>query len=408
MKPLIKWPGGKSGEIAQLIRFVPEYDRYVEPFVGGGALYFYLDPEKALINDNSEYLMEFYTLAKTQEPEFRKQLMMYERAFRGLIAACRENEDRLRAMFRLYQVAMSEKLDIAGTGIHEGLCLQIAQEGAREDAGTKKRKAGRAGKKIDVEAEGPDLLEGLVFDREAYLRAVCESVENKTRRTVLNHRRKPMSEEDIMENLITGFAGGFYLYFRDVFNRIAAGTLEATPAQRCANFFFVREYCYGSMFRYNAKGEFNIPYGGISYNKKDFSAKIARIFDPGTAALLSRTDLYCRDFEEMLEQADLTERDFIFLDPPYDTEFSDYEGKDFTRKDHERLAAYLMRTKAKFLLVIKNTEFIWSLYQGKFQTYTFENRYVYNVRSRNERKAEHLVITNTGIFADEPGQEGGA
>ena len=64
MKPLIKWPGGKSGEIAQLIRFVPEYDRYVEPFVGGGALYFYLDPEKALINDNSEYLMEFYTLAK--------------------------------------------------------------------------------------------------------------------------------------------------------------------------------------------------------------------------------------------------------------------------------------------------------------------------------------------------------
>ena len=34
-KPLIKWPGGKSGEIAQIRRFVPSFDRYVEPFVGG-------------------------------------------------------------------------------------------------------------------------------------------------------------------------------------------------------------------------------------------------------------------------------------------------------------------------------------------------------------------------------------
>ena len=96
----------------------------------------------------------------------------------------------------------------------------------------------------------------------------------------------------------------------------------------------------------------------------------------------------------MLEGADLTERDFLFLDPPYDTEFSEYEGKDFTKKDHERLAAFLGRTKAKFLLVIKNTAFIYALYEGKFPMYTFENRYIYNVRSRNDRSAEHLIITN--------------
>ena len=37
LKPLIKWPGGKSSEIGQLIGFIPSFERYVEPFVGGGA-----------------------------------------------------------------------------------------------------------------------------------------------------------------------------------------------------------------------------------------------------------------------------------------------------------------------------------------------------------------------------------
>ena len=42
MNPLIKWPGGKSSEIKQIKHLIPEFNRYVEPFFGGGALYFYL------------------------------------------------------------------------------------------------------------------------------------------------------------------------------------------------------------------------------------------------------------------------------------------------------------------------------------------------------------------------------
>ena len=203
-----------------------------------------------------------------------------------------------------------------------------------------------------------------------------------------------MSEKDLMANLVTGFTGGYYLYFRDVFNQLASGRMIGSKQYRAANFYFIREYCYGSMFRYNAAGEFNIPYGGISYNKKDFAGKVARIFDRDTAALLDRTQLFCEDFEEMLNGLDLTERDFLFLDPPYDTEFSDYEGRSFTREDQKRLASFLERTPARFLLVIKNTDFIYSLYEGKFRILAFENKYLYNVRSRNERKSEHLLVTN--------------
>lgn len=378
LKPLIKWPGGKSSEIGQLIGFIPSFERYVEPFVGGGALYFHLEPECALINDNSAYLMAFYDLAAKQDPAFKEMLEAYAAAFERVQAACEAGYDKIYAVFRLYQVAYGEKLDIAGAGIHEGMCLEILRE---------------AGPKETAQAETAHEA-GLFFDEERYRKIVCEAVGDKMRRTVMTDRKHPLTPEDLKANLITGFTGGFYLYFREVFNRIAAGTIPASDAQRAANFFFVREYCYGSMFRYNAKGEFNIPYGGISYNKKDFRGKIDRIFDARTAALLSRTRLFCMDFEEMLEGEDLTERDFLFLDPPYDTEFSEYEGKDFTKKDHERLAAFLGRTKAKFLLVIKNTAFIYALYEGKFPMYTFENRYIYNVRSRNDRSAEHLIITN--------------
>ena len=50
MKPIIKYRGGKSKEIPNFIQFIPQnYDRYVEPFLGGAALYFYLEPHTALI-----------------------------------------------------------------------------------------------------------------------------------------------------------------------------------------------------------------------------------------------------------------------------------------------------------------------------------------------------------------------
>lgn len=84
----------------------------------------------------------------------------------------------------------------------------------------------------------------------------------------------------------------------------------------------------------------------------------------------------------------------MFLDPPYGTDFSDYEGRTFTRLDQERLAHALKRTLAKFILVIKNTDFIHALYEKDFHICSFEKQYTYNVRSRNDKDTEHLIIAN--------------
>lgn len=61
MKPIIKYNGGKYKEIKLFLNYIPiKFDRYIEPFVGGGSVYFYINPKKAIINDVNERLINFY------------------------------------------------------------------------------------------------------------------------------------------------------------------------------------------------------------------------------------------------------------------------------------------------------------------------------------------------------------
>lgn len=364
MNAIIKWPGGKSREIGMIHDLIPDrFDRYVEPFFGGGALYFHLMPKAAVINDISDDLMDFYRLVKEQNHELKSLLYGYHDSFQNLLSVCDTNGPMLLAVFN----------DRSPDGIMNLLGSVT-----------------------------PEILSGmssgLVLNDEQFTEMLRKMVTDKFARTVANHHKKPFSEEDLLENLITGFTSGFYMYFRKVYNDIALGRIDHPGvAYKAANFYFIREYCYGSMFRYNTKGEFNIPYGGMSYNRKDMKSKIDRIFGDDVARLLERTEIESRDFEEFIDDLALTENDFMFLDPPYDTEFSDYEGKAFTKLDQARLAALLKKTRAKFILIIKNTEYIHSLYEQNFTILSFDKQYTYNVRSRNDRGAEHLIITNLPV-----------
>ncbi len=368
MKPLLKWPGGKSREIAQVYGLIPDHQRYLEPFFGGGALFFHLQPKYAAINDTAKDLMEFYHMIRTQNLEFENDLKCYAQSFQGLLEFSRLQATSLLTVFDL----LPEQEDHA-----KAMLTELFDEWFPSILGL--------------------FSQPLVRDPGLLRKELEADVWDKLLRTVKNHAARPFTPDDLLENLITGFASGYYLYFRSVFNDWQLGRIHMNPGQRAANFFFIRENCYGSMFRYNRRGEFNIPYGGMSYNNKDFAAKVQALFQPETAALFANTQIYCRDFEEFLEQAKPTKNDFIFLDPPYDTEFSDYEGNAFTKLDQARLAVALSKTPAKFLLIIKNTPFIEALYSQGFYVRKFDKQYTYNVRSRNDRAAEHLIITNYPI-----------
>lgn len=360
MKPIIKWPGGKSGEFQYIKNLIPDYDRYVEPFFGGGAIMFELLPKKAIINDLSSLLMDFYRLVKEQNPLFRELLYLYDDTFKSLSICV---DDNIEEIVSVYESGYAPAID--------ELVKTVLSH-----AKTDKR---------------------LMLDDNSYYRNIKKMVADKFRRTKKNNEKEAFCADDLRENLKTGFLSGYYMYFREVYNDIALARISVGREYRAANFYFIREYCYGSMFRYNSAGEFNIPYGGISYNRKNFAQKIDALFSSDISSLFSRTDIHATDFERFMEEAKLTERDFVFLDPPYDTEFSSYDARSFDKNDQARLAAALRRIKAKFILIIKNTDFIYDLYKDNFNIASFDKNYTYNVRARNNQRAQHLIISNMAI-----------
>lgn len=372
MNPLIKWPGGKSREIEKIKPLIPKYNRYIEPFFGGGALFFNLSPQNAAINDISESLIQYYQLIKKQDKQLYNLLVCYDNSFKNLVNVCsNQNKELIEVFFKL------RNKDLSSNGLNLILREFIFSLSDDIDSG---------------------FSENLLLDKDTFDEFLLKNVIDKFVRTVTNYSKKPFSNEDLKENLITGFTAGYYMYFRKIFNDISLGKITNQSVQyQAANFYFIREYCYGSMFRYNAKGEFNIPYGGMSYNRKNMKLKIENMFNREIDTLFSNTDIHCSDFEKFLNDVKLTENDFMFVDPPYDTDFSNYEGKNFTKDDQERLAYELKRTSAKFILVIKNTDFISALYKKDFNILSFDKQYTYNVRSRNNRDVEHLIITNLPI-----------
>ena len=204
---------------------------------------------------------------------------------------------------------------------------------------------------------------------------------------------KEFSMEELSNHLETSIKSAYYFFLRDeIFN--------SSTDKSGAVFFFIREFCYGSMFRFNQKGDFNIPYGGINYNRKDFAAKIQKLSDENTIQTINRIKFHNLDFIEFLDKFSFSKDDFIFLDPPYDSDFKDYGKYPFTRVDQERLGEYLATCKSRWLLVIQENEFILELYRrmrlknSDISIKSYKKQYTYNVRGRNQRNTSHLLIKN--------------
>lgn len=61
MKPILQYVGGKQADLSHFASFIPQKIKcYYEPFVGGGSVYFYLAPKKAVLSDINRRLIDFY------------------------------------------------------------------------------------------------------------------------------------------------------------------------------------------------------------------------------------------------------------------------------------------------------------------------------------------------------------
>lgn len=327
MKPFMKYPGGKTKEVPLVRTYMPlNIERYFEPFVGGGSVYFDLNIHPSFINDFSFDLINLYTLVQQQDEALHNLLIIFDN------------------IWHLLDEREINQNDLIG-------------------------------------------LENFLADD--YLKN-CHQANARKQRTIrklINEGHK-LDNNNINNIRITARKTAFYMMVRKQYN-----LQPNNNAMRAATYFFLREYCYSSMFRFSNNGEFNVPYGGMSYNNKFLINKIDEMFSVEMHNYMADTTIQQNDFEDFLNQYEFNDRDFIFLDPPYDSDFSTYDQNPFDRNEQIRLRDFLAHTNAKWMLIIKKTDFINELYRD-FHVYEYGKNYMVSFKNRNDKNVSHLLITN--------------
>ncbi len=299
MRPFLKWAGGKSRLIEQLAHLFPpelsqgKIQRYVEPFVGGGAMFLHIathypDVQEFVIADVNEALM---------------------------------------------------------------VCYRTIQH--------------------DVDA----VIERLATMREQYMQADHEA----RKRLFYDIRAHFNAQEPVTD--ITSF--------------------DASWVERTAQFIFLNHTCYNGLTRFNASGEFNVPFGDYKHPRL-YEEQHMRQW----AKLLQHTTIVCGDFTVCQRYAD--PHTFLYCDPPYrpiskTASFTAYSKHAFDDADQRRLAGFfrvLDSTGAKLMLSNSDPQahnpddrFFDALYDG----FTFRQvraARAINANGNGRGKIAELVIMN--------------
>jgi DNA adenine methylase len=286
MKPLYKWTGGKRKEIKTFRDFYPNFMKnnekykFVEPFFGGGAVFWDLENDNNVINDIDYDLINFMKTISTD----------------------------------------SEKLI--------DMCL-----------------------------------------------VMCKNIDEIT----LQEKTSLITSKEAKEK-----RGEFYYNWR---NKDRNNGLEIlSNLDRAFRFYFVNQMSFNGMRRFNSKGEFNIPYG----NYKNFNNH----FEPRHIEILKNTKISNCSYKEVMENND-DDNTFIFIDPPYTREFSEYShGSFFGNKEQIELFNTFKDLKnAKAMIIINKDDFTSNLYKDYIKD-EYNLKYSTNIKNRFDQEVKHLIITN--------------
>ncbi len=368
LSPIIKWPGGKEKELKYIIPNAPRYERFIEPFVGGGAVFMGITADEYFINDFSSELIELYRCIEKTDKEFFNYAEMIDESWNKATIFFKSNTQLVETYigYRNGQIGKVELKEFINT-----FCKNNKQS----------------------------ILDIIGNDFASLPCVITKEMETNLFRKMVRMRelekeKHILPDGDLDDNIETAIKSAVYMNYRHLYN--SQDIKDNNPKLHCALFFFIRNYAYSGMFRYSSKGEFNVPYGGIAYNSKQLNKKLSYYKSKELLSHFKKTKIYNLDFEEFLRKIKPKGNDFIFLDPPYDSVFSTYAQIAFTRDDQTRLANYLINEcKAKWMMIIKNTDFIYGLYNKTgINIRTFDKEYVVSFMNRNDKKVTHLLITN--------------
>ena len=158
---------------------------------------------------------------------------------------------------------------------------------------------------------------------------------------------------------------------------------------KAALFIYLNKTCYNGLYRVNSKGEFNVPMG--SYKNPSIYDE-QNIFN--CSKLLQNTEISVKNYRDVKPR----KNDFVYLDPPYDEAFAQYNKDGFGKKSQEILFAYienLDRKGVSLMLSNADTELIRKLYSDKkFYLHSIDSVRSISCKSSQRGKQKELLITN--------------
>lgn len=209
---------------------------------------------------------------------------------------------------------------------------------------------------------------------------LCNEEKFKKMCSVLNHYETNHSEE-------------FFYEIRDkdrninTFNRLSDYT-------RAARTIYLNKACYNGLYRVNSKNQFNVPFGKkLKVNTYDGS----NLITVSNYLTMNDISILCVDFEEAVKEA--TKGDFIYFDPPYDSDtetFNAYTETGFSKEEQRRLAEVFKDLDARGCYVMlsnHNTTLINELYKD-YNIHIIEAKRNINSKGNKRGKVEEVIITN--------------
>ena len=355
LKPFFKYSGGKRKEIPVVEKFMPkEFNKFYEPFLGAGAIWLHLEHGSNVVNDNYPDVINFFRVLKSDTQKLIKEINKLSKEYGKEIAASTRD---LSAEKELQK---------------EQKCLSKIFASANTDI----KKANKILSSLRFSEEGASLKK---YNQEAVQQVI----------KVLSTREEKISEtksrikalKDKVNSDINRIAEKYYYNYRD--------TKFTTSFEKAVSFYLMRQLSFSGMLRFSSDGKFNIPYGWYK-SFKGIDQPIDKV-----KTILDNTEFLQGDWKDCVKTA--TADDFVFLDPPYTREFTDYHPAGTFREAQQReLANWFRTTDAKTMIIINRDELTEELY-GDYIVNDYDFRYSIQYRDRMTEKdsnANHIVAIN--------------
>ncbi len=120
-----------------------------------------------------------------------------------------------------------------------------------------------------------------------------------------------------------------YYRNRNLFNSLC-DSRQYWTTEGALLFYYLNKTGFNGLCRFNRSGQFNTPFG--SHKSVHYCTDFSSFIEP-----MREWSLMFGDFESLPIEPD----DFIYADPPYDVEFTQFAQRDFTWEDQKRLARWL-------------------------------------------------------------------